>query len=186
MKDANKRILEYIKHKTFIDVGSFDGDSIYVLKDYTDQKIITYEMSEKYLNKIYKGFKNNNVNENMIEVVNKGLGNICGIIKDENGKDVELSTIDEEVKTKNIEVGFIKADIEGGTFDLLKGSYQTILTQKPVLSLAIYHNYDELFNTRHLFDLEFIDYVVEYQLMNSCDMNHCEIYLFAYPKCLQI
>lgn len=85
----------------------------------------------------------------------------------------------------NLHVGFIKIDVEGEALNVLRGGKHTIRTQRPVISVAVYHYYDELMNTRSFFDNELTDYKLEYQLHNDCRPCACEINLFAYPITLQ-
>lgn len=52
LKDANKKILNYIKEKTFIDVGSYHKDSIYILQYNTTNPIYSYDITDKNIEKL--------------------------------------------------------------------------------------------------------------------------------------
>lgn len=197
LKDTSMKVKKYISEKNIMDIGAFHGDSIYILRNYTNKLIYSYEISEKNIEELKKFMKVNNVNDNDYVVVNKGMSNHLGSVryKYENGqgpslikkgkKEVILTTIDEEVRVNNLHVGFIKIDVEGEALNVLRGGKHTIRTQRPVISVAVYHYYDELMNTRSFFDNELTDYKLEYQLHNDCRPCACEINLFAYPITLQ-
>lgn len=136
----------------------------------------------------------NGVSEKKYIPIRKVVSNIKGLknIKDNGGSGnsihnsgdevLELTTIDDEVNRLNINVGLIKADIEGETYNFLRGSKYTIRKYRPVLIIAVYHNLDELKNSKRFIEEEVKDYVIEFQLHNSCKPTACEINIFAYPK----
>lgn len=51
----------------------------------------------------------------------------------------EIIALDSYIKEHNIEVGFIKVDIEDFEMEFLKGATQTIMEQKPAMLISIYH-----------------------------------------------
>lgn len=50
---------------------------------------------------------------------------------------IELSTIDETVQ--DVQVGFIKLDIEGAELDALYGAQHTLMRDRPLLAICLYH-----------------------------------------------
>ena len=44
-----------------------------------------------------------------------------------------------------MDVGYITIDVEGAERDLLNGAINTIKTQKPILSISLYHSIDDYF-----------------------------------------
>ena len=59
-------------------------------------------------------------------------------------KTVNVTTIDEFVKSNNIEkVDFIKADIEGAERDMLRGATEVLKKFAPKLAICIYHLPDD-------------------------------------------
>jgi hypothetical protein len=93
-----------------------------------------------------------------------------------------MTTIDEEVENRGIKVGFIKADLEGYGFRMIKGAINTIETQRPVLSIGIYHNYEELFEIKPFLQEQIADYMFEFQLHRFSVRKFVEPTLFCYPK----
>jgi len=55
-------------------------------------------------------------------------------------------TIDDFISKKQVEVDFIKMDIEGSEMDALKGAEKTIRKFKPKLAISIYHSLDDFVN----------------------------------------
>ena len=76
-----------------------------------------------------------------------GLGHMCGDIK--RIRMIALDDISEEIK-----VGFIKMDIEGEEFRAVQGAQKTILRDKPLLAISVYHRRgDVLAITNYLHEL---------------------------------
>lgn len=76
-----------------------------------------------------------------------GLGHMCGDIK--KIRMIALDDISEEIK-----VGFIKMDIEGEEFRAVQGAQKTILRDKPLLAISVYHRCgDVLAITNYLHEL---------------------------------
>lgn len=65
---------------------------------------------------------------------------------------IEITTLDDFVAEKNVEIGFIKVDTEGFEQPFLVGAKQTICTQKPALLISIYHSGDDYFNIKPLIE----------------------------------
>lgn len=193
LRFANAKIRKYIKDKTILDIGAFHGDSIYILRNYTNKPIYSYEVTQKNIEKLKYYLKKNNVNDNSYYIFKKGITNHVGSmnIQDKSGQDInlnkkgdnniELTTIDNEVRIHDLKVGFIKIDVEGEAFNVIRGAFNTILTQKPVLSVAIYHNLDEFINIKPFLENNFPDYIFEFQIHNSCKWI-CEINIISYPN----
>ncbi|EHD0150535.1 FkbM family methyltransferase [Campylobacter coli] len=156
-----KNTLSKIHQKSIIDVGGYIGDSAIVFeKEFPYSNIYCFEASQNNYNLLLKTLKLNNSQK--ITAINKGLGSenkttklsfagicstLCSEISDQY-ENIEIITLDDYVKTNNIEVGLIKVDIEGFEQDFLKGALETIKKHKPALILSIYHNIDDFFNIK--------------------------------------
>jgi len=90
-----------------------------------------------------------------------------------------MTTIDDEVRKYNLKIGFIKSDTEGHSCEVLEGGWKTIVHHRPILQIAIYHNFNELFKI-HDKIASLKDYEFEF-LFRKPD-NFGELELFAYPK----
>lgn len=105
----------------------------------------------KAMEKTFQGINN-------IEVLPIGVGESKGHLKLSNdgimsqinisdGVEVELDTIDNLFFHKNIEVNYIKADLEGFEISMLRGAEKTIAKWKPKLSITTYHYQEDWENT---------------------------------------
>ncbi|MDR1333987.1 MAG: FkbM family methyltransferase [Holosporaceae bacterium] len=196
LRFANQKIRDYVQHKDIIDCGAFDGDSLLVLRNYTDKTVFCYEFSPENAKKFQKLMDANNIHSGY-ELINKALGDESKLIKcpicsgeccrifatnDKNTITVEMTSIDEEVKNHKANVGFIKMDVEGAGFSIIKGAINTIKAQRPVLSLAVYHNNQELFGIKPFLEEHLTDYVYEFHLNQFHTPDFSELILFCYPK----
>ena len=76
---------------------------------------------------------------------------------------------------------YIKADVEGVGLNVLKGAINTIKTELPVISIAIYHCYEEFFLI-HEFMKQFPNYVWEFHSENPYSGSLYELSAFFYPS----
>ena len=195
LRFANFKIRNYIKDKDILDCGSFIGDSLLVLQNYTSQTVYCYDFCKPNIEKFKKITKLNKVNGNykMIEAALGEKVKTISIASEKNisagahlkiGKDevIKVTTIDKEVKTHHMNVGFIKMDVEGHALEILRGAIRTIKNQRPVLSIAIYHNSSELFEVKPFLERHIKDYVFEFELERFEIGDFPDTVLFAYPK----
>lgn len=149
---VESRYLNSLSDKSIVDVGGFIGDSVVVLSELNPKNIITFEAIPHNYELLKKTIKLNKI-DNVIPI-NNALGSKKGRITmtiseamstkaemdDRNSVEVDMITLDDYVNEHGVEVGLIKVDIEGAETDFLKGAVQTIVEQKPVILLSIYHN----------------------------------------------
>ncbi len=95
---------------------------------------------------------------------------------------VKITTVDNEVMKREINVGFIKADLERYGFKMVKGALNTIKKYRPVISVGIYHGYEELFKIKHLLEASVENYTFEFQLHRFSKGKFVELTLFCYPN----
>jgi FkbM family methyltransferase len=194
LRFASENILRYIKDKDILDCGAYVGDSVLVLKPYTTGTIYSFEFSQKAITEFRKVMEKNSIRSGSV-LIEAALGDRIAILnvvdtgKDNNnlricseGEDVRMTTVDEEVKNREIKVGFIKADLEGYGFKMIKGAIGTIKTQRPVLSIGIYHNYEELFEVKPFLQRKLKNYEFEFQLHRFSRGEFAELTLFCYPQ----
>ncbi|MDD6055242.1 MAG: FkbM family methyltransferase [Helicobacteraceae bacterium] len=148
-------------NKNIIDVGGFIGDSALILSKYTNKSVYSFEAVSDNYEMLLKTIELNNA-QNIVPLKN-ALGAECGSVEiaingggssiDNNAKNAEIErvsviTLDSFVKEHNLEVGFIKVDIEGYEMEFLKGALETIKTQKPAMLLSIYHKASDFFEIK--------------------------------------
>ena len=175
MNDFTPEDMDYIGNKDIIDAGAYIGDSSLAFSRLTSSKVHAFEPFADSFNKLLENIKLNDV-DNIVPVEaslsdKNGeekiylLGdNFQGITSDESfryfGKSftVETMTVDKYVQDNNLNVGFIKVDVEGTEQRLLKGAIETIKSQKPILILSIYHNPNDFFEIKPLIERLDLDY----------------------------
>ena len=153
---------EFIKNKDIIDAGAYTGDTSIPIAKFTDKNIYAFEPYAESVEILEKNIKSNNI-KNIIPV-QKSLGNkngemtlylsgdnVQGITSNEHAREydkefkVEEITLDTFVKENNLDVGYITVDVEGAEMELLEGAIETIKTQKPILTISIYHKVTDFF-----------------------------------------
>ena len=161
--------IDRIGNKAIIDAGAFIGDSALVLSSYTDQNVYSFEAVPENYSNLVKTIELNGV-KNVIPV-NKAIGsktekaqlNIgekvwCSSIKEDakgnysNKVEIEMIKLDDFVQENNLNIGLIKADIEGAEQDLINGAVKTIKEQQPLIIISIYHSADDFFNIKPMLE----------------------------------
>ena len=196
LRFAANKVKEYIKNKDFIDGGAWIGDGVFILdKYYNPQKIYAFEVSPKNCELFHSTMKNNGITDNKYHLVPMGLSDNkeCIKINDMGGQGVSafrkgdtetnFTDLDSYVMDNNLNVGFIKTDLEGYGLKGLRGMTKTIKTYRPVLSLAIYHTTEEFFEMKPLLEdiTKDINYKITLKKFDVLYDSTAEIALFAYP-----
>ncbi|MBQ3564964.1 MAG: FkbM family methyltransferase [Alphaproteobacteria bacterium] len=197
LRFASKKIKDYIKNKDILDCGAYIGDSVLIFKDYTNKTIFCYEFYKPCIDKFHKIMELNNVTSGY-KLIPMALGETVKIAsadteqlvvsspenkpKNSIDEDINITTIDKEAQKHNFKVGFIKVDVEGYGLKVIKGAINTIKKQRPVLSLAVYHNGEELFETKPFLEKHLENYVFEFHLQRFDEYDMNELILFCYPK----
>jgi FkbM family methyltransferase len=155
-------IIRLHEDEAFVDVGSYNGDTLLEFIERTDQKfdsIVAFELDrdnfsdmEIAVNKLDFKLKDKIKlynfglldEEKEIGYETGGSGkqstciNMIGSVN-ESGRTVRLSDI-----LKNNKVTFIKMDIEGSELKALYGAEKIIKNQKPKLAICVYHKPEHL------------------------------------------
>lgn len=201
LKLATQKLKDYIRSKDFFDIGAFVGDSACILSQYTDKKVHSFEISKKTLKTLIWNVNNNqHMIKNRSVINHLGISDKSGILKFTDGGnggtgldvkqnagviEVNVTTIDEYVNAHNLEVGFIKADVEGIGFSVVRGGINTILKHQPVISIAVYHSFGEMFEMVQYLREKLPTYVFEFHNENGYIESGCELSMFAYPSHLR-
>lgn len=180
------------KIKNIIDGGAYNGDTIRLFLEQFPyfEKIHAFEPSSK----TFKELEQINLGENIREKVilyNKGLWSKSTYLKfdidspsattnkiDDTGSiTIEVTSIDKIIQQENID--YIKLDIEGAELEALKGAKNTIIKNRPVLAICIYHL------TEHFWEI--IEYLYNLDLNYNFYIGHhsstmLETVLYAIPK----
>lgn len=165
MNDFSQKDLEYMGDKDIIDAGAYIGDSSLAFTKLTSANVHAFEPFEGSFNKMLDNIELNNIHNivpikaslsdiNGEEKIYLSGDNIQGITSDEKYRRYDKSftiktmTIDKYVEVNDLNVGFIKVDVEGAEQRLLNGAIETIKSQKPILILSIYHKPEDFFEIK--------------------------------------
>lgn len=155
--------------KSVIDAGASIGDSAVFLSRLFKGNIYSFEpTSELYpiLNKTVEINNLHNVFPQKLGLFNEEcdkniyFAGLCGQSTSineyrddgQNSEKVHFTTIDKFVKDNDIQVGLIKADVEGSERYLLEGAYETIKEQRPALNISIYHSAEDFFKIKTMIE----------------------------------
>ncbi len=189
LNNAPPELTGYIRGKTFIDAGAFIGDSALALSQYRPGKIISFELSGRNAGKFRETMTLNQVDPRMIELRCVGLGErFYEVSAGAEGPDASAGSGGEVCRIVPLDsfpehdtgvIGFIKADLEGMAYEMVKGMLGTLRRDRPVLSLAIYHSPDEFYGIRELLEQHLTGYT--YRIARFYPAEVKEIVLFAWP-----
>ncbi|WP_394989002.1 FkbM family methyltransferase [uncultured Helicobacter sp.] len=164
LKEFESSTLAKIKNKDIIDVGGYVGDSALVFQKYTDKNIYTFEPTSQNYEVLLQTIKLNNAmriipikkalgSEHSRAKINiNGIGSSLILHNHTDNENIEVITLDSFVHEHNLEVGFIKVDIEGFEQEFLKGAKQTITEQKPAMLISIYHQASDFFEIKPMIE----------------------------------
>lgn len=184
--------------KDFMDVGCYIGNSALVFTEYTNGKIFTFEPTSINYELTLKTIEMNRC-KNIIpvklalgsrdeELEIKIYGGASTLNKampaygmSDQTERITVTSLDNFVRGKDIDVGLIKVDIEGFEQEFLKGAEQTIRKHKPAMILSIYHNASDFFSIKPIIESWNLGY--NFQIMHPVDgglwgetVLICEIY----------
>lgn len=191
LRFTHPEIQQYVRNRDIMDVGAFIGDSALILSDYTDKTIYSYELSPK-LTKTIKANLQKGGKEDRVFLQNLGVdkkkytmqindvANAGGSIGMKGKVEVNVTTIDDEVEKHGIIPGFIKADVEGFGLNVIKGADKTIRKYRPVIEIACYHSYDEMYILPE-YMRQYPNYIFVFHPENELYLSMAEIAFFAYP-----
>ena len=155
---CNEKILEHIRNHDIFDLGAYVGDSALILSEYTNHTVFSFELSHKTASKFREIMQKNDVKNVVLtemgisdtkqEIYFSDTGKLNSGAGSTGTTKAILTTVDNEVDRLQAKVGFIKADLEGYGLKAIHGAIETIKRYRPVISIGIYHNYEELFEIK--------------------------------------
>jgi FkbM family methyltransferase len=198
-----KRSLAYIDSQYWqfnghdvLDCGANIGQAALVFSELSGVRTIhSFEPARETFRTLVKTIKRNK-KEGFIIPVNMATSNECGRIRlysnnmnDEDTSvlsdtkksyyEVEMITIDEYVRSHNLEVGIIKLDVEGAEYATILGATETIKKSKPILLISIYHTPKDFFEIKPY--LEGLNLGYNFMIRQTQYRVYCEGYeLLAY------
>lgn len=156
----------YHRGTAFIDGGCYDGGDSYKFAEWCEgaySSIIAFEPDPVNYDKCCKKIQSAPLLN--FQLINAGLSSQEGaaVFDAQNNKSSHIISIGSDpnetkpnkisIRTVAIDdiagdrtVGFIKMDIEGAEFDALHGAKNTIIRDKPLLAISVYHLQGDLFS----------------------------------------
>jgi FkbM family methyltransferase len=157
----DRRVLAYIRPRVAIDIGTAWGDSAMVMMDFA-QEVYSFEPSLDNFKHLVAVLEQNHHHYGSARAFHCALadfngtrrfdayGGVMASFRSFGGIEVNVTTLDEFLEGRNVQVGFIKCDTEGNGVPILRGAEQTLKRDRPVVSFAVYHNFDEFFGIPRL------------------------------------
>lgn len=151
-----------------IDAGCCEGYfSLFVYDNNKTCSVFALEPLKEMKESLLRTFKTK-IEQNKFNLISKALGKEPGKAKfscDDNhlcdssitnnnntqSYEVEITSLDILIKENNLtENGIIKMDIEGAEMDALKGGCNIMKKYKPMMAIAVYHDYENAIKCRNI------------------------------------
>lgn len=179
-------VYNYIRGKTFVDAGSFYGESSVAFLNYQPGFIHAFDpdpMTEHPFRSAMKQHGMSNYEYHPCALGNKKTSaefrNVCRN-RGAQAVSCNVTTLDEVFREqKESRLGVVSADIEGWGVELLEGGKEVITRDRPVLLLANYHNRNELFGMYKFLMEQNLDYTIK---MRALCGGVFEMTMIAYPR----
>ncbi len=184
----------HLRGKDVIDGGAFVGDSaLMLIKKYSPKKVWSFELSPRTVEHYIQNMKINSIDDSRYHIFPYGLSDAPGSILINDTADqgtsilssgsfeAQVTDLDSIVDQHDMQVGYIKCDVEGAGGRALEGMEKTLQVHRPIVSLAIYHTPEEYFELKPRFEEIVDDYKLSIAQLNS-PWNNFEIFLLGYPK----
>lgn len=154
-------ITNKIKNGVFIDVGAYEGDTaVFLAMNFNPSQVYAFEPEAKNFQILSKNARI--LGHNIIIPINSGLSDHEGtthITSNEGESHLSTDKKDQEIKLTAFDyfwpkqnnqdkITLIKMDIEGAEMQALRGLEKTIIKDKPVLAISIYHNASDFFTIK--------------------------------------
>ena len=186
-------VLKHLANKEFIDAGACWGESTWAMLKYAPRKVYAFEPSQNNRQRFLETMHRSSISDKDYQLVPFGLDDHNGIVHfndsgtpsnelgGEGDEECKLVTLDDFSKEHNLNIGFIKADLEGMGLNMVKGARNVIIEQRPMLTIAIYHSPEEFFGVYETLHSFVTDYAFFIRAL-CLPMEMAEIALIAIPK----
>ena len=179
LRSLPESVLSGIKGKSVIDGGAYWGDSALVFSEYAPRDIYAFEPQPKTFHTLSEVVKENHMEElifpqraglsdqkGIAELYTKGMQSGANLFNvspvnyegEEEVDQIDLTSIDDFVREKDLHVGLIKLDVEGNELSVIRGAMNTIRRDKPILAISIYHTPKDFFEIKPMLENENLGY----------------------------
>ncbi|MEK6557619.1 MAG: FkbM family methyltransferase [Candidatus Margulisiibacteriota bacterium] len=168
-----EKIKKRLSNSIFIDCGASRGDSAYVFCQYAPKSVLCFEADTNLYNELIAVIKHCQLK--VAIPINLFVSNVISDV-------LRSTTIDNYLEGNADVIGLIKMDIEGGEHDAIQGAKLTILKEKPILLISIYHNARDFFEIKSEIEKIRSDYCFLIRQLAPLPFNYplSETYLIAY------
>lgn len=198
--DTDKQQLQRVNGKAVLDVGAYIGDTLVLFRELFPQSpLYGFEPSSDSFHQMCSLLKDD-IASGRVHPLQKGVGakrSMMSLNHTRAGagafslldvpypapekEEIEVVTIDDFVAENNLQVGLIKADVEGFEPEVVRGALNTIKTQKPLLILSTYHTAEEYYELKPY--LESLDLGYTFRLRRSSFITpYGDLVVIATPK----
>ena len=184
------KVKAHFKGKGIVDAGAFVGNyAIPYILNYCPAKVFAIEPNAGSIKLFKQNLKKNHIGDDIVKIFNCAVGSENKTIYfDDSGVRMDvagncktaLCTLDNLLLTENVEIGLIKADIEGMGTEMLAGAGKLIERDHPVLALSCYHTPEELFGQYIFLKNEFPFYHISFTALPP--KSGWELTLIAVPR----
>lgn len=154
-------IVDYDKMNIIIDIGAYTGDTV---EFFLDNGVLAHYYCFEMDKNIFKVLKENvdsfkrkynvqidtynlGISSGSYEALYDSKGYGASSIKEKGDDFVQVVSLDDFIKQNKInKIDLLKMDIEGEEENALKGALKTIVEDKPILEISIYHNFSQYIN----------------------------------------
>jgi FkbM family methyltransferase len=189
-----QQLMVELKNKSILDIGAFIGDSALILSEY-GKDVYSFELSASNFASMKRVLRANPRYSQNVHPVYAGVSDHSGEMqlgdsggvgmnlgwKGQAGTVVPLVTIDEFTERNKLTIGFLKGDVEGFGLAIVKGAIKTLKRDRPIISMAAYHHFDEIHGMSVFLVRELSDYHWEWQMQNGCADCWFELGFFGHP-----
>jgi FkbM family methyltransferase len=193
LRQLDPKVLAYVKERAAVDIGAFNGDSAVVLMDFA-KSIHSFEPSPSNYRQLQQAMRLNERAGVRMEPIQLALSDHLGTVRfhdsansmaqfSESGEvTVELTTLDVFWRDRSEKIGFVKCDTEGCGLSILNGARDTLVRHLPVVSFAIYHNYDEFFGIPARLEQWLENYTFQWVFGTDAAFKWHECVFLGYPR----
>lgn len=173
----------------YLDIGAYHGENLLELETYLPVHMaMLFEPDKQNFQEIIKNDKSFTtrrvhplplgVSDQNTCVSFNSFGSESSGITSTGNAEILCIRLDDVVPTRE-KIDFIKMDVEGAELSVLKGAEKVIHTNKPVLAISLYHNWDDLWTIpNYLQDThKGYDFFIRQHMNNSF-----ELVLYAVPR----
>lgn len=142
-----------MNNRTFVDIGAFDGKDTMHFFDWignVDANAIIFEADDNN----FQTVSENMASYHHVRLYNQGVADNIGTAPFSSGKGemsnfssdgdkyIRMTSLDSKIS--DVEIGYIKMDIEGFEKQALSGAKKIIAQQKPMMGISIYHKKEDI------------------------------------------